>query len=273
MNLEGRRVGLCLSSGYFGFFAHCGCIEALDRLGVAPVMITGCSAGALTGALWASGLSVAEVRRVLLDVGPRDLLDPPRLRELAMLPFGAVSGRRMERTLERVLPVKKFEDCPTPLAVTTFDLALGRARHLSSGPLARGVRASASLPGMFLPADVDGHPCWDGGVAVKAPIAPLLARDDLDTIVVCHLHRDVHARPPRTLAASLRLALDSLVYASDRRAVAEARACGLVVVVVAPRVPPCGPHRLHRGAEIAAAAAHETERILAEGDFGSAELA
>ncbi len=272
MDLQDRRIGLCLSSGFFGFFAHCGCIRALERLGVEPVAITGCSAGALTGALWASGLHVDNVRDVLLEIRLRDFFDPPGLRDLLRLPFGAISGRRMEEALEEVFPVQTFEECSIPLSVSVFDLMTGQVRDLDTGPLALAVRASTSLPGMFLPTPIDGHPCWDGGVAVKAPIRPLMARDDIDTILVCSLHRDVHRRPPRAILPALRLALDSLVYASDQAMVAAARASGLEVIVLSPTVPRSGPHRLHLGPQIIETAEREILRIIEVSDFGSQEL-
>lgn len=273
VELRNRRVGLCLSSGFFGYYAHCGFMRAIKSLEVEPRAVTGCSAGAILGGLWASGLSVEQVEDVLFAVGPRDLLDPPRIGDLRRGIAGAVSGQRLERMLEGALAVSTFERCPIPFAATTFDLADGTLRVIDSGSLARGIRASASLPGMFVPATVDGHPCWDGAVMQKTPLGPLMARDDLDVVVVCYLARPVAELPPRSFRAGIRLALDTLIYQADRQLLTAARAQGLEVVVVAPDVPRCGPHRMGMGREIARVAESETLRILQDETFGCPELA
>jgi NTE family protein len=269
--LAARRVGVCLSSGYFGFFAHHGFMRALRRLGVEPVAISGCSAGALVGALWASGLDEDQIRQALLSVSIRDLVDPPAPADLAPRPFGLARGARLERRLRDVLPVQTFAECPVPLSVTVFDLDEGRLRAIEDGDLPLAIRASASLPGMFSPTRIDGHWCWDGGVVDKAPVAPLAARGDLDLIVISYLPRRRRG-PARTLFAGLRAALDSHIMAAAQRAVEQARGRGIEVLVVAPRVPRCGPLRLGQGSRIMLAAEAETSRIFGAGAFGSEEL-
>jgi hypothetical protein len=72
--------------------------------------------------------------------------------------------------------------------------------------------------------------------------------------------------------AAIRRALDALVYASDRRTVAAAREAGKEVLVVAPVVTRCGPHKLSEGPNIIDQAERETLRIFADGDFGCEEL-
>lgn len=272
VDLNDKRVAICLSSGFFGFYAHCGFMQAVTSLGISPIAITGCSAGALLGALWASGLPEDGIRRTILKTSLSNLVDIPSLKALMERPFGLARGRRMERALSEALPISSFEECPIPFAVTTFDLNEGALRIIDSGPLAPAVRASASLPGMFGPAEIDGHLCWDGAVAEKAPIRPLLKRNDFDVIVVCYLARPDPTGPPRSLMAGIRRALDALVYDSDRRTVAEAREGGAEILVVAPVVTRCGPHKLSQGGTIIDQAERETLRIFREEDFGCEEL-
>jgi NTE family protein len=270
--LRERRVGVSLSSGYFGYFAHCGFARAAAALGISPVAISGCSAGAIVGALWASGLGPDAMRDVVLGAGVRALFDLPDAGQVLRAPFGFLGGRRFEALLERALPVSTFEDCPTPFAVTAFDLDVGTPRVIDSGPLARGVRASASLPGLLCPTALGGHLLWDGGLAEKAPVRALARRGDLDVILVCYLPRPRCDGPPRTIVSGLRRAIDFLVFESDRRAVEETRAAGIEVVVVCPDVPRCGPHRLGLGPQIIAIAEADATRRLLEGDLGSTEL-
>ena len=53
--------GLALSSGFFGFFAHTGVLAALLDAGLVPARVSGSSAGALVGGLWAAGLEMVSL--------------------------------------------------------------------------------------------------------------------------------------------------------------------------------------------------------------------
>jgi NTE family protein len=271
-DLAGRRVGVSLSSGFFGFFAHAGFLAALDELGVRPAAVTGCSAGALTGALHAAGLDAGDVLDVLCAVRIRDFADPPHPRDLLARPFGLLGGRKLARSLRRILPVSTFDQCAVPFALTVFDLESRERRVIDRGPLAPALRASLSLPGMFQPAVLGTHPCWDAGVVEKVPLSFLVERSDIDTIVICYLPASPDPRAPRSLFSGLRRTQMTLVGPADRRAVEEARAAGREVIVVAPAVPRCGPHRLRMGRDIADLSRRDVLRILERGDTGHPEL-
>src|ERR1700722_6577960 len=62
------RLGLALGGGAAHGFAHIPVIEALDELGIRPALIAGTSMGAMIGALYASGMSGAEIRKYTLEV-------------------------------------------------------------------------------------------------------------------------------------------------------------------------------------------------------------
>lgn len=267
-----KRVGVCLASGYFGFFAHAGFVAALEGIGLVPSALSGASAGALVGAMWAAGMDAAAIREAVLGIGVLDLVDLPRPWDLAGRPGGLIRGERMQRKLEEMLPVGAFEQCRLPLAVTAYDLDERRLRVFDSGPLAPAVRASCALPFMFEPAPVDGHVYWDGGTVEKAPLGPLAARKDLDAIIVCYLPQSRPPGRPTTIAAGLRAALHTLILPEQQRVVDELRAGGMDVHVVAPDVPRSGPGRLSLGPRIVERAEGETRRILEERDFGCDQL-
>ena len=56
------RIGIALGAGGAKGIAHIPMLEALDELGVRPHRISGSSIGAVMGALYASGLTAAEIR-------------------------------------------------------------------------------------------------------------------------------------------------------------------------------------------------------------------
>jgi NTE family protein len=272
VDLSDKRIGVCLASGYFGFFAHAGFVTVLHEMGVRPVAVTGASAGALTGSLWAAGMDPPAIRDVLLSIGMTDLVDLPMPWDAAGRPGGMIRGRRMERKLGRILSDATFEDCRFDFAATAFDLDERRLHVFDSGPLAPAVRASCALPGMFAPAPVDGHVYWDGGTVEKVPLGPLARRDDIDLILINYLTQAYPPGPPPSIAAGLRAALHSLIFPEQQRVVNGLRERGIEVLVLVPDVPESGPGKLSRGPEIIDAAAAETRRILETGTFGCDQL-
>src|SRR5215212_4813676 len=67
---------LAMSSGFFGFFAHAGVMTVLEDVGHLPVRVSGPSAGALVGGIWASGLDAPRIRDELLGLRREDFWDP-----------------------------------------------------------------------------------------------------------------------------------------------------------------------------------------------------
>src|SRR3954469_15884381 len=61
---ERPLVALALGGGGARGFAHVGVIKALEAAGVHPDIVTGSSSGAIVAALYASGLSGAELERL-----------------------------------------------------------------------------------------------------------------------------------------------------------------------------------------------------------------
>jgi NTE family protein len=162
--LSEEPFALGMSSGFFGFFAHCGMLAALEERGLAPVRVSGSSAGALVAGVWAAGRSATEISAELLAVERRDFWDP-------WPGAGLLRGQLFARQLERVLPVRSFGDCRVPLTVSTFDLLGWKTRVLDEGPLAPAIRASCSVPLLFQPVWIDRRPLWDGGVADRPGLA------------------------------------------------------------------------------------------------------
>jgi NTE family protein len=259
-----KRVGVCLTSGFFGFFAHTGFVLALEELGLRPAAVTGSSAGAIVGAMWASGRSGSEIRDRLLGLRRAEFWDLAPALDWLRGPPGLLRGRAMERLLGVHLACRTFEECAFPVAVNAFDIAARRPVYFRTGPLAPAVRASASLPGMFQPAHVDGRWYLDAGFVEKTPVAPLLERDDVDVVLVHHLRSA--AAPalggrPRPLDV-LRAAYEALRGRLDESILAAAQRSGKKLIVVEPDPPRVDPFRLERGAAALEAARTHALRAL-----------
>jgi len=229
--LRAEPFALGLSSGFFGFYAHCGVVCALEDAGLRPARLCGSSAGALVAGLWGAGLPARAIRDELLGLRRQDFWDPaPGL--------GLLAGERFARRLAALLPVDRFEDCPTQVAVSVFDVLSWSTRVIDRGPLALGVQASCTIPVLFQPRRINGRPTLDGGLADRPGVAALGPDQRL-------LYHHLASRSPwRT-----------------KRAVAVPQRNNTATLVIA-GLPRLGPFRLRRGAEAIAVAEQATGRAL-----------
>ena len=157
-------VGLALSGGAARGIAHAGVLEVLAEAGIPVRAVAGTSAGAVVGALFASGVAPVEIGRLGVETRWSDLFR-------ARLPHaGLVSGEGLEHFLDRVLPARTFAELRLPFAAVATDLETGRRVDIVSGPLARAVRASCSLPVLLEPVSEGGRLLVDGGVSSQVPV-------------------------------------------------------------------------------------------------------
>ncbi len=251
-------MGLALSAGFFGFYHQAGVIEALVELGVRPKAVTGSSAGALAGSLYASGLPPREIRRALLRLERRDFWDMGW--PFGPKGFGFLAGERFKGELGRALACHSFETCAVPLRVGVYDLAVGRMRYLSTGPLIPAVYASCALPYLFQPQVIDGRTYWDGGFFEKTPLVPFLSTPDIETVIVSYLpQRGSRERSGLSfLPAAVPLFADIPFeerLERDRASISCLRAANRRVIVIAPKPIKLGLSTLDR-----AEAAYENGR-------------
>lgn len=251
-SLRDRRVGVALSSSYFGFFGHSGFMRALFAAGVEPVAIAGASAGAMVAAFCGVDPGLDRFVDLVTGLKRRDFWDPGLARRG---PFGLLKGERFRRLLEDHLPVQTFEACERNIITVSTNLAR-RCRHVdTSGPLAEAVLASCALPMMFHAVMRDGEPHVDGGLLDKVPLRALIERHDVDTVLV-HLlpSASLTKRFPRGPLGFLNAALDLARQDcfEQQRAWAEAR--GVEVIVVEQHLTRLGPLRLKYGAGVIDAA-------------------
>ncbi len=149
---------LVLTSGFFGFFAHAGMLRTLLDEGIVPRAAAGSSAGALVSAAWAAGVPMRSLAETLRALRREDFWDPaPGL--------GLLRGRSFRQQLERLLPVRRFEECAAPLSVSTYDVARRRTHVIREGELAPAVVASCAVPFLFQPVRHEGRWLLDGGLA------------------------------------------------------------------------------------------------------------
>lgn len=157
------RVGLALSGGAARGMAHVGVIKALVQHDISIDCIAGTSAGGLVGALYAAGKRCSEIEELTKNVDWKDLVRP-RFRS-----FGLMSSERLESLVDEMIDGKSFEDLEIPFRAVAVDVVTGEEIVFDSGPVARAVRASSSVPGVFAPVEWEGRLLVDGGLRNNLP--------------------------------------------------------------------------------------------------------
>ena len=124
--------------------------------------VVGCSAGALAGGLWSSGLSGDELARELLSLRREEFWDPG-------LPLGGLlKGRKFNRKLQQVLArsgARHLHECRVPFTAIVHDVVRRRTVAMDQGRLDLAIQASCTVPLMFRPVWVEGRLLVDGGVS------------------------------------------------------------------------------------------------------------
>jgi NTE family protein len=195
---ERPRVGLVLSGGGARGAAHIGVLKALEDMRIPIDVISGTSMGAVVGGLYASGMSVADIEKLMTSIDWQDAFtDRPSREDLSfrrkqddtdfpvrlplgvkggrvLLPKGLIQGQKLQQILRTatipVAHVERFDDLPIPFRALATDLETGDAVLLDQGDLTSSLRASMSIPGVFAPVEVDGRLLVDGGIANNLPI-------------------------------------------------------------------------------------------------------
>ncbi len=271
--LSGKRFGLVLSAGFFGFYGHAGFLQALWQSGLRPSAYAGTSAGGLVAAHAAAGASIESLQALLLETTREHFWDPDPLGALWHAvrgghgTSGLLKGERFRKLLTKSLPVRRFEDCSAPLLLVATNLTRAKSEVFTSGELIPAVHATCAYPGLFRAVPHDGALYWDGGIVDKAPVLALSESDagkDLDAYLV-------HYLPSRTrsvLSGAFAYAqgMDAGLSAGRREhfelQLKVLRARGTPVHVLSSDLPPVSPKSMSRGREAMEAARALTASAL-----------
>ena len=181
-------LGIALGSGSALGWAHIGVLRALVEEGIAPNYVAGCSMGAMVGAAFAAG-RLDQVESWALS------LDWKRIVELLDigLPGGLIKGDRLLDFFHAQFVACQFSELPVPFAAVATDLASGEEVWLREGKVSDAVRASCTVPGLFLPVLREGRYLIDGGVVNPVPVS-LCRAMGADVVIAVHLGSDLVGR-------------------------------------------------------------------------------
>jgi NTE family protein len=163
------KVALVLGGGAARGFAHVGVIRVLEQEKIPVDLVVGTSVGSLIGAIWAADQNSFELEWAAFQLEKDQLLDYGLL--TAVLGMGLAKGEKLEAFVKSHVKARNIEELKLPFAAVATDLNWGQEVVLDRGPVARAVRASSAIPGVFQPVTHMGKLLVDGGVVDNIPIA------------------------------------------------------------------------------------------------------
>ncbi|MEO7429097.1 MAG: patatin-like phospholipase family protein [Acidimicrobiales bacterium] len=254
-----------------------GMLRALISRGIEPDLIVGSSVGALNAAAIAGAPTSAGVGRlaeVWIGLRPDDIFPTGRLTGPWMLLRRALSlcaNDRLRGVIERCATFDRFEDAEVQVEVVATSLRTGREHWFGSGPIIEPILASAALPAVLPPVEIDGEMFIDGAVVDNVPISRAL-HHGCERIYVLHVGNFDRPRPrPRR---PIDVLLQSFSIARNYRFLAEASAAAPqgVEIFTLPGIDPGGLKRddfsrtrelIERASQVSGAYLDDRQRAIA----------
>jgi NTE family protein len=172
------KVALVLGGGSAKGFAHVGVIRVLEQEKIPVHMIVGTSVGSLIGGIYAANPDSFQLEWTAFKIDRNDILDL----SVVHSKWGLVQGAKLEAFVDQTVKVKRVEDTKIPFYPVATDINTGETVTLEKGSLAKAVRASSAIPGIFVPVTFGNRMLVDGGVTNNVPCD--IARNKGATIVI-----------------------------------------------------------------------------------------
>jgi NTE family protein len=182
----GPTIALVLGGGSAKGFAHVGVIRVLEQEKIPIRMIVGTSVGSLIGGIYASNPDSFQLEWTAFKIDKSDILDV----SIVNSKWGPVQGTRLEAFVDQTVTVKRVEDTKIPFYPVATDINTGETVTLEKGSLAKAIRASSAIPGIFVPVTFGNRKLVDGGVTNNIP-CDIAKNKGADIVIAVNLSKDV----------------------------------------------------------------------------------
>ncbi|MHB8103980.1 MAG: patatin-like phospholipase family protein [Dehalococcoidales bacterium] len=186
-----KKIGLALSGGAARGLAHIGVLDVLQREGIPIDLVTGTSAGAIIGAIYASCRDCNIVKKIATNIDWKKL--SPFI-DLTLPKSGFIKGKKIENLIASFLGIRTdFADLKIPFACVATDIDTGEEIIFNRGSVPTAVRASISVPGVFTAVRWDERFLVDGGLTTPVPVE-LVREMGADFIIAVNVNPPVSKR-------------------------------------------------------------------------------
>lgn len=192
---ERPKVGVAFGGGSARGIAHVGVIRWFEEHHIPIDVAAGTSMGGLIGGAFATGMDAAALQAMLRGIDWDEMFGfsnfafknirrkadarayPSRLefgvKQGLVLPPSLNDGQQVDLLITSITAPyfadPTFDMLPTPFKAVAVDLRTAQPVVLERGSLARAMRATMSLPGVFPPVQIDGQVLVDGGAMNNVP--------------------------------------------------------------------------------------------------------
>ncbi len=194
------KIALALGGGAAKGFAHIGVIKVLEANGISADIVTGTSAGSVVGSLYAAGYTPAQLQAKAVT------LDESNLTDFTLSTRGFIKGEKLQAFVNQQVGNRPIEKLAKPFGAVATELDTGRRVVFRLGNTGQAVRASASIPNVFLPVEIAGKRYVDGGLVSPVPVSA--AREMGADFVIAV---DISARPGKGRATGFLSTLDQSI--------------------------------------------------------------
>jgi len=276
------KIGVALSSGGLrGVFAHTGFLLALQDKGVTISAVSGCSAGAIAGGIFASGADMKKWSKALINMKQKQFWCPSWagfIWSLLACKWKGYTGLSATQPAldycKQQLKVQTFDECKIPFSALAKNIATGEKKVFTQGELAPCIVASAAIPVFYKPVKIDSEYYCDGALIDLAPTDAICCKYDLDILIIHHVaprsttnsNLKKIMRQPWTLIAILNMLLyqQRPWYLSTKPLIIRRCPCGCNAVIIV--IEPCLPELLwpltNAGSDIMKKAQQQADELL-----------
>lgn len=197
-----KKIGLALGSGAGRGYAHIGILQVFKENDIPVDVVTGSSVGAIIGGLYATGSDMHFLEKFAKVFEIKNMVD------LSLLKNGLVKGDKVQNLIAMLTKHRKIEETDIPFACVAVDIETGKLETFTEGYIHEAVRASISIPGIFMPYQYNGRWYIDGGVIERVPVQ---AARDLGADIVIGVdvaYRGQKNKIPNTMTGVISTTLD-----------------------------------------------------------------
>lgn len=291
------RVALALSGGGSLGLAHVGVLQYFEEHHIPVDAIAGTSMGGIVGGLYATGHTPTQIENSFNEQGWEEVIrtqadykDLPiaarqdraqypggyalRLGRGLSLPAGLSTAEAFDLFLSRQVlaysSVQDFALLPTPFRCVATQLQNGEALVFQRGNLARAMRATMSVPGIFTPVEWEGKVLVDGGLVDNMPtdVARQMGAD-----IVIGVHFSLPIPPQKQLQSLTNVLTQAVSVAVSRTESDNLRNADLVLAPSLVGIGGTDYSHVHELVERGYQAAAQKERFLATLQLNDADWA
>jgi NTE family protein len=212
-------IAIALGGGGAKGFAHIGVLKVLESHGIRPKIVTGTSAGSFVGSLYAGGLSPYQLQNLALNFKESDI------RDLTLSKQGFIQGQKLQDFVNKHVNNKPIQQFPIRFAAVATRLDNGRKADFIQGNAGQAVRASCSIPNVFIPTTIAGVKYVDGGLV--SPIPVKTAKNMGADLVIAV---DISARPASDKAVNMWGLLDQTINIMGQQSIQDELAQASIVI-------------------------------------------